>query len=264
MTLTDTDLETFARDGHIAIRGAVDRATVDDCRAQLWDLLAESPDDPLSWTEPVRRVDSPMTPSFAAAARSPALTEAYDQLVGPGRWTQRIELGNVAVRFPTATESRDTGWHIDASFLPPGASRYFVNVSSRDRGLLMLFLLSDVGDDDAPTRIRSGSHLDVPHLLAPFGEAGVDMFDIAGELDAIGSRETPERPEVLATGAAGDVHLCHPFLVHAAQQHRGTRPRFLSQPGLMLTEQFDLDHPRSPVEQAIIAGSSGLSPSTAG
>ncbi|MCX6471537.1 MAG: phytanoyl-CoA dioxygenase family protein [Corynebacteriales bacterium] len=251
MTLSERELETFARDGYVVIRGAVDRATIDDCRAQLSDLLDESPDDTTSWTEPVRRVDSPMTPSFAAAARAPALTEAYDQLVGRGRWTQRIELGNVAIRFPTGTDAGDTGWHIDASYLPPGASRYFVNVSSRDRGLLMLFLLSDVGDDDAPTRIRAGSHLDVPRHLLPYGDTGIDMFDLAGALDTIGSRETPERREVLATGAAGDVFLCHPFLVHAAQRHRGTRPRFMSQPGLMLTEQFDLDHPRSPVERTI-------------
>ncbi|WP_328858653.1 phytanoyl-CoA dioxygenase family protein [Williamsia herbipolensis] len=253
MTLSERELETFARDGYVVIRGAVDRATIDDCRAQLWDLLDESPDDPTSWTEPVRRVDSPMTPSFAAAARASALTEAYDQLVGRGRWTQRIELGNVAIRFPTGTDAGDTGWHIDASYLPPGASRYFVNVSSRDRGLLMLFLLSDVGDDDAPTRIRAGSHHDIPSVLAPFGETGLDMFDIVDELDAIGSHDAPERPEVLATGTAGDVFLCHPFLVHAAQPHRGTQPRFMSQPGLMLTEQFDLDHPRSPVERTIAA-----------
>jgi hypothetical protein len=27
--------------------------------------------------------------------------------------------------------------------------------------------------------------------------------------------------------------LCHPFLVHAAQPHRGTRPRFMAQPPLL-------------------------------
>ncbi len=34
----------------------------------------------------------------------------------------------------------------------------------------------------------------------------------------------------LATGEAGTVYLCHPFLVHAAQIHRGKRPRFMAQP----------------------------------
>jgi hypothetical protein len=40
-----------------------------------------------------------------------------------------------------------------------------VNVTSRGRALLMLFLFSDVGELDAPTRIRSGSHLDVAPLV---------------------------------------------------------------------------------------------------
>jgi hypothetical protein len=39
-------------------------------------------------------------------------------------------------------------------------------------------------------------------------------------------------PLALATGRAGDVYLCHPFLVHAAQRHRARRhgPRFVAQP----------------------------------
>jgi hypothetical protein len=63
----------------------------------------------------------------------------------------------------------DTGWHVDLSF--PGDSgdpdekndflSWRVNVASRGRALLMLFLFSDVGEKDAPTRIRVGSHLDM-------------------------------------------------------------------------------------------------------
>ncbi|GAA1460971.1 phytanoyl-CoA dioxygenase family protein [Williamsia maris] len=253
MTLTATEIETFVRDGYVAVRGAVDRASIEECRRQLWDLMPEDPSDPSTWTEPVRRIDSPVTAPFMRAAQSSALTEAYDQLVGPSRWRQRVELGNVAIRFPTGGESNDTGWHIDASYLPPGASRYFVNVSSRDRGLLMLFLLSDVSADDAPTRLKVGSHQDVPRFLAPRGDDGVDMFELCGVMDADGALDSPDRAEALATGIAGDVFLCHPFLVHAAQSHRGRQPRFLSQPGLMLTDQFDLGNPRSPVERAIVA-----------
>ncbi len=82
----------------------------------------------------------------------------------------------------------------------------------------MLFLFSDVGESDAPTRIRVGSHRDVARFLAPFGDAGQPMAMFGG----IGT----DRPQALATGPAGTVYLCHPFLVHAAQKHHGTRPRF--------------------------------------
>ena len=69
-------------------------------------------------------------------------------------------------------------------------------------------------------------------------------------LDQMGA----ERPEALATGEAGTVYLCHPFLVHAAQMHRGSEPRFMAQPPLHPAEPLQLDRVNgeySPVEMAI-------------
>ncbi len=126
---------------------------------------------------------------------------------------------------------------------------------SRGRALLMLFLFSDVGDDDAPTRIRVGSHRDVAKLLEPLGERGLEFMELGRLLG-----ETAERPEVLATGAAGTVYLCHPFLVHAAQKHRGapgSQPRFVAQPPLLPAQPVRLlrdDRDYSPVEAAIRLG----------
>src|SRR5437016_10303697 len=130
-----------------------------------------------------------------------------------------------------ARRSRDAGWHVDSSFPPDlGDTHDFlnwrVNVFSKGRALLMLFLFSDVGESDAPTRIRVGSHLDVARILSPAGDNGLSARDLAA---AEGFAETAARREVLATGDAGTVYLCHSFLVHAAQQHRGSRPRFLAQ-----------------------------------
>ena len=72
-------------------------------------------------------------------------------------------------------------------------------------------------------------------------------------LDRMGA----DRPQALATGEAGSVHLCHPFLVHAAQRLKSDRPLFLAQPGLEPAEQISLDRPDgdySPVERAIRQG----------
>jgi hypothetical protein len=158
------------------------------------------------------------------------------------------------VRFPSPDDPGDAGWHVDLSF--PGDDgdpverkdfgAWRVNVTSRGRALLMLFLFSDVGECDAPTRIRIGSHFDVAKLLAPAGEAGMAGLD----LDRVGAG----RRETLATGPAGTVYLCHPFLVHAAQLHRGAVPRFMAQPPLHPAEPFRLDRDDgsySPVEMAI-------------
>jgi len=128
-----------------------------------------------------------------------------------------------------------------------------VNVSSRGRALLMLFLFSDVDEKEAPTRIRAGSHLDVAKTLEPAGETGMRLRELAPTLAA-----TVGRSEVIATGEAGTVYLCHPFLVHAAQINLGTQPRFMAQPPLSPTEPFELhrsdDDSYSPVERAIRRG----------
>jgi hypothetical protein len=138
---------------------------------------------------------------------------------------RRGTLGTFPVRFPCPTLPGDTGWHVDTSFPPEtGDSSDFlswrVNVASKGRALLMLFLFSGIGESDALTRIRAGSHLDVARLLALAGAAGLSLIELA----ANGFEETAARPEVLATGEAGTVYLCHPFLVHAAQPRRGVLP----------------------------------------
>ena len=85
--------------------------------------------------------------------------------------------------------------------------------------------------------------------LAPAGAAGLTLRELVARLP-----ETEGREEILATGAAGTVYLCHPFLVHAAQPHRGTQPRFLAQPPLLPRGDLVLDRADgafAPVEIAI-------------
>lgn len=115
--------------------------------------------------------------------------------------------------------------------------------------MLMLFLFSDVGEDDAPTRLRVGSHQDIARLLEPQGDAGLSFMDVAGKVDVSAHREV-----AFATGEAGTVYLCHPFLVHAAQPHRGTRPKFMAQPPLLSSSAFQVrrtDGLDSPLERSI-------------
>ena len=131
-----------------------------------------------------------------------------------------------------------------------GPGGYWVNVRSRARGLLALLLITDVGPDDAPTRLVSGSHLHVPAFLAPYGEAGTR---------ADGEFWRPSvlcRPVTHAIGRAGDAFLCHPFLVHTATwPHQGTGPRMIAQPAVPLHDGFTLDgSDASPVARAITAG----------
>ncbi|MEV1008769.1 phytanoyl-CoA dioxygenase family protein [Streptomyces sp. NPDC049881] len=251
--LSAAETEAFVRDGYVRIAGAVPRGVVARCRDELWAATGCDPGDPATWTRPVVRLGGFSTPPFREAANTPVLHEAFDRLVGEGRWVAPQGLGTFPVRFPSDEPPGDDGWHLEASFAGD-AGEYRVNLASRGRALLMLFLFSDTGPDDAPTRVRTGSHRDVPPLLAGSGAAGRPWAELCAE--AVPA--TAHRPEALATGAAGDVWLCHPFLVHAAQPHRGSVPRFMAQPPLVPTGDLDLSGAApTPVERAVLDGLGG-------
>jgi hypothetical protein len=245
------DVEGFIRDGYVVVRGAFDQDTAAHCRELIWTELRGREvheDRPADWPAHVH-IDSLNGEPFTAAAGAPALTAAYDELIGAGRWSPVIEAGRaVSVRFPSP-ERGNSGYHIEGSFGPPGGP-YRSNVRSRGRGLLTLLLFGDVGPRDAPTRLVSGSHLYVPEFLAPYGEQGADSD---------GSYWRPSvlcRPVVHATGRAGDVFLCHPFIVHTATwPHTGTAPRMIAQPAVHVRGGFAVDgSDPAPVARAIVAG----------
>lgn len=222
--LSDNQIDRIIQDGFVKMEGAFPQEIADEARSILWKGTGCDPDDPSTWAKPVIRLGDHGQEPFRTAVNMPLLHQAFNQVVGHGRWVPRTSLGTFPVRFPSQDDPGDTGWHIDVSFGPEESNfmEWRANISSKGRALLMLFLFSDVGEVDAPTRIRVGSHHDMARRLAPAGEAGLSLGDLA----ATGFRESARRLEVLATGPAGTVYLCHPFLVHAAQPHRGEKPRF--------------------------------------
>ncbi len=251
--LGDAHIEQFIRDGFVRIDDAFPRRLAEEGRAILWKDTGCDPDDPASWTRPVIRLGLYGQEPFVRAANTPRLQAAFDQIAGPGRWWPPANLGTFPIRFPSPEDPGDAGWHVDVSFGTenPDFMSWRANIASKGRALLLLFLFSDVGADDAPTRIRVGSHVDIARMLAPAGDEGLTLRELA----ANGFSETAHREEVAATGDAGTVYLCHPFLVHAAQPHHGTRPRFLAQPPLLPRQPLSLeraDGDYSPVERSIL------------
>jgi hypothetical protein len=250
--LSEAAIQRFIEKGFVRLDNAFPRELADQGRELLWRETGCDPDDPLTWTQPVIRLGDYQQAPFRQAVNTPRLHAAFDQLVGMGRWLPRKGLGTFPVRFPAGEAPKDDGWHADASFAGEDERDYLswrINVHSRGRALLMLFLFSDVGEQDAPTRVLAGSHLKVARLLEPFGEAGLSFMELAGKLDQL-----TDGPAESAVGQAGTVYLCHPFLVHAAQAHRGVQPRFMAQPPLVPAQPFQLyrqNDQYSPVEQAI-------------
>ena len=139
--LSQAEIESFTADGYVAVRGAVPADVLRLCQDEIWSALGEHDvrrDDPSTWREPVVRISCPESEAFAAAGSQPVLWEAFDQLIGEGRWWRRRGVGgSIPVRFPSQADPGDAGWHIEGSFEVGGD--WWVNYRSRARGLLALY-----------------------------------------------------------------------------------------------------------------------------
>lgn len=252
-TLNKNQINQFVEDGFVKLDNAVPADLCSQIREILWKDMDVVKDDPSTWTKSVIRLGFYKQDPFNKAINMPALTSAYNQLAGTNKWIPPKSMGTFPVRFPSIEEPRDTGWHVDSSFAGSDLydySRWRINVFSKGRALLMLFVFSDTGENDAPTVIKKGSHLDVARILEPYGEEGLTFTELTGRLNI-----SMHRPGVSATGESGTVFLCHPFIVHAAQTHHGTSPRFLAQPALELREPLLLSESSEtppPIEKAIL------------
>ena len=253
--LTTEQIDSFITNGFVKIENAFPTEIADECRAILWKATQCDPNNPATWTQPVIRIGELGHEPFKQAANTLLLHRAFDQLVGKGNWLPRMTLGSFPIRFPGNGPANDTGWHVDASFAGEDVNNYFewrINIRSKARGLLMLFLFSDVSEEDAPTIIKPGSHLEVAKILEPEGENGLSFMELAQRVNTMATSE-----EAAATGNAGTVYLCHPFIVHAAQNHHGTTPKFMAQPPLLTRNDFNFiksDALLCPVEKAILRG----------
>ncbi len=250
--LNTTEIEAFIHNGFIRIDHVFSTAIAEAAVDILWNDLPCDRSNPNTWTEPVIRLGMYTQQPFIDSVNTPELHQIFNQLVGVNQWLPCRSVGTFPIRFPSTKEPHDTGKHVDASFPGEDPSNFLewrININSRGRALLMLIFYSDVTEADAPTIIYQGSHIDVAKLLSKEGEQGLSFMELAGKLDAL-----PQRDKVTAVGKAGTIYLCHPFLVHAAQAHRGHTPKFMAQPPLVLRNELKIAHSAtdySPIAKAI-------------
>jgi len=251
-TLSKKEIEQFVHSGFIRIDNAFSQQIADAVLDVLWNDLPCDRSNPSTWAEPVIRLGMYTQQPFIDSLNNKKLHLMFNQLIGENKWIPCRSVGTFPVRFPSVQQPNDTGRHVDASFSGNDPNNYLqwrVNIKSKGRALLILVLYSDVSENDAPTVIYECSHIDIAKLLSKEGDSGLSFMELAGKLD-----DLPKRKKVYATGKAGTVYLCHPFIVHSAQPHRGTIPKFMAQPPLLLRGELtvsDSDAGYSPVEQAI-------------
>lgn len=250
--LNKEEIEQFINEGFVRIDNAFSAEIAREAVNLLWRDIPFDRHNPNTWAQPVIRLGMYTQTPFVESVNTPRLHSAFNQLIGEDKWIPCMNVGTFPVRFPSDKEPNDTGKHVDVSFPGNDPANYFEwrsNIKSKGRALLMLVLYSDVGENDAPTIIYKESHRDIARLLSNEGDKGLSFTEIANSLDIL-----PKREAAYATGKAGTVYLCHPFLVHAAQANKGTVPKFMAQPPLLLRSELVIEGKDSeyfPVEQAI-------------
>lgn len=250
--LNNKEVEQFINEGYVRLDKVFSKEIADKVLEVLWNDLPFDRSDPSTWNEPVVRLGMYTDRPFVDSVNTQRLYRVFDQLIGKDRWIPCGSVGTFPVRFPSDKEPNDTGKHVDAGFPGEDPGNFWewrVNVKSKGRALLMLVLYSDVGQQDAPTILYKGSHWDVAKLLSSEGDAGLSFMELAGRLEGLSEREA-----AYAVGKTGTVYLCHPFMVHAAQGHKGKVPKFMAQPPLLIRGELsfeDSDRDLFPVEKAI-------------
>ena len=232
--LSASELATFARDGFLILRGVVPSA---ECQRLVWERVAPAllrdgidPFAPATWgdldgtvVKGPRGDDHPIPLSccdgrWPALFESPLLQNVLDQLHGGRRWEWAYGaaegLGWIHIRYPVAAESvwapPEEGWHIDG-----GATTLDAHAS-----VVALPLLTTIRPGGGGTALLRGSHLRVAAMLRD-GRSVRPTTIAKAHLRAGGASDVVE-----ATGAAGDVLLIHPLLIHApSRAHKATRAR---------------------------------------
>jgi hypothetical protein len=100
MYLDATQIQQFITDGFVRLDGAFPRSLADEGREILWRDTGYDSHDPKTWTQPVIRLGDYGQEPFKKAVNTPQLHNAFDQLVGKGRWEPRTSLGTFPIRSP--------------------------------------------------------------------------------------------------------------------------------------------------------------------
>jgi ectoine hydroxylase-related dioxygenase (phytanoyl-CoA dioxygenase family) len=120
------------------------------------------------------------------------------------------------------------GWHKDGSYF-----KHFLD--SREQALLTIVLWSDMLHQGGGTFVAPDSVRVVARYLAEHPE-GVNPKDFKFQ-EMI--REFTQSKEI--TGKAGDFVILHPFMLHASSQNVIGKPRFMSNPPIVLKEPMNLN-----------------------
>ena len=258
--LSDAQIRQFIQDGFVRLDRAFPRELADQGREIMWRDLPCDPDDPATWTQPVIRLGyyvgravqargqhvpcstRPSTNSSERGAGVRVRTSAPFRCGFRARTIPAMPAGMSMSAFPAKTAIPTNG----QDFVVVARQRDLARPRAADAVPVLRrrrTRRADANRDRLASRHRA---------VAGTGWRGRHGSSGPGSSGAAWTGRRCWRPARPARSIS-----CHPFLVHAAQMHRGAVPRFMAQPPLHPAEPFRLDREDgnySPVEIGHPAG----------
>jgi hypothetical protein len=270
--LSPRAIQRFVEEGHLLLRGCIPRSTVDalvhdtltahrprpriSVRTMAGDAILD-PDavdagSPETWGATHLNVETGR--ALPIAELSPRLWGAITSLIGRRHRVRRRTMGEQwIVNGEFATPPRPPldpsyhgvfGWHIEVP-----ADR--TTLKDRHDALVLLVLWSDIAPGAGGPLFSPASLEHVVHDLESHPGGSDTRSQDWGRAIAVGCDDVRE-----LSGAAGDVLVTHPFMLHTAQPNYSSAIRILENPTIFVEEPLDygVDNPTpSPVERAVIS-----------
>jgi hypothetical protein len=247
----EEELRRFTDDGYVVLRGAVDDAVTAAMRERLWSLLAGrgvTIADPSTWALEATTHLQSLRKGDPAPHDAKPVRAVFDGVFGADGWKSPRDWGQVLFTLPSPPPwAPHVVWHLDHPFLQrPGsisginAFLFVDDVVPRGGGTLALRsspqlvgrFVRDHADAIAGAsktkRVRARFerwHPSVGELLTAAGPRLEQLLDDEGEctVDVGGIAASV----VELTGAAGDVVVCHPWLLHSPGANVSHRARLM-------------------------------------
>lgn len=246
-SLTHAEIAGFIQDGFVVLPQAFDRDVARQIVPLVWDAAGLDPVDRSNWKQPRSVVPRNLTGPLFSALYSPRLRVALDQLLGPGRSHTPNSSGYLLLNLPgfDTPPWQMMGGHIDGS-------HFHHHIDSREQGLVLLFIFTDVQPQGGGTAVCPGSHARFARALAAAAPTGMTSAETCHHGKLVSADIAP----IELTAHAGDVVFLHPMLFHGSSSNLSPHARLASNMCVGLHAPMDLRRGNpddySPVERAIV------------
>ncbi len=247
--LTDEQVQSFLDKGYLVVRDCLDMSIANRWIDEAYERLGYDKHNPATWVKdivwldhknqmPVREIAPKAWAAILDVIGGEERLETQVMRITSGHFTSINSLiwsDAFIVNFHRGADRpwqppspQVSGWHKDGSYF-----RHFLD--SREQALLPIVCWSDMLHQGGATFIAPDSVRVVARYLYERPQ-GVDpgQIDIQSLINQCSQFEE-------VTGRAGDVIIMHPFMLHASSQNVLRKPRFMSNPPVVLKEPMNLN-----------------------